>query len=60
MLIGTVKKMKGIYLLNKNDTDLNYNKGIYHIFKNNNNKILPILATHNTESINLGILLNND
>lgn len=54
------EKNNGHLFLNKNDTDLNYNKGIYHIFKNNNKKILPILATHNTESINLGILLNHD
>ena len=52
------EKNDGHLFFNKFETDFNYNLGIYEIFKNNNNKILPILATHNTESINLGSLLN--
>lgn len=40
----------------KNETDLNYNIAILLTYSKNIN---TILATHNDESINLGILLNN-
>ena len=45
--------------LNKLDTDMNYNTGILELFNENSNSI-NILATHNSESINLGYLLNKD
>jgi len=44
---------------NKKDTDLNYNKGIIKLFNSNINSF-NILATHNSESIDLGRLLNNE
>ncbi len=50
-------KDKGNLYTNKIDTDLNYNKGIISLLENNKNGI-NILATHNTESINLGYLFN--
>ena len=43
--------------INKYETDLNYNKGIIKLYKNNKNSI-NILASHNDESINIGYLLN--
>ena len=43
----------------KKDTDLNYNKGIIKLF-NSNIKSFNILATHNSNSIDLGNLLNNE
>lgn len=49
---------QGHLFTNKTDTNKSYNEGIYRIFKSENNKMLPILATHNTESINLGLLFN--
>ena len=48
----------GHLFLNKTDTNFSYNEGIYRIFKSTNDKLLPILATHNNESINLGVLFN--
>ena len=44
---------------NKKDTDLNYNKGIIKLF-NSDIKSFNILATHNSKSIDLGNLLNNE
>ena len=62
-----VKLVRGAYfysekhlnvLYNKKfETDLNYNKSILTL---NDYNIKTILATHNNESINLGILLNNN
>lgn len=40
----------------KGDTDISYNKGIMTIYQQ---PVPTILATHNTESINLGQLLNS-
>lgn len=51
------KKGEHLYL-NKNETDTNYNDGIYEIYNREMNSINTILATHNTKSINLGLLLN--
>ena len=45
--------------INKYETDLNYNKGIIELYKNNKNSI-NILASHNDESINIGYLLNRE
>ena len=44
---------------NKKDTDFNYNKGIIKLY-NSNIKSFNILATHNSQSIDLGRLLNNE
>lgn len=43
--------------INKEDTDFNYNKGILYLSENDY-KTYNILATHNKESINLGMLIN--
>ena len=61
-----VKLVRGAYFYNeknneqlftnKEETDFNYNKSI---IKLHNNNIYTVLATHNHESINLGLLLNN-
>lgn len=53
---NTDKITNNLYL-DKNDTDLNYNEGIMKLYKDNKNSY-NLLATHNTESINLGYLLN--
>ena len=50
----------GHLFVQKEDTDFNYNQGIMELYKNKENKLYNILATHNSESINLGILLNDD
>lgn len=51
---------EGHLYTNKYDTDLNYNTGIDELANNiNNNKIVPILATHNSESIDKGVKWNN-
>ena len=54
------EKNEGHLYLNKAETDINYNEGIKTIYENNNGRILPILATHNTQSINLGIIYNKN
>ena len=49
----------GHLFTNKKDTDISYNSGVMKLFYNNS-KSLNVLATHNTESINLGVLLNKE
>lgn len=49
------EKYLGQLYSDKSDTDINYNQGILLTY---DHKIPTILATHNNESINLGILLN--
>jgi len=44
---------------NKIDTDLNYNKGVIKLFNSDINSF-NILATHNSNSIDLGNLLNKE
>jgi proline dehydrogenase len=44
----------------KKDTDISYNRAIIELYENKKYNISPILATHNSESINLGQLLNNN
>lgn len=44
---------------NKEDTDINFNQGILHIYNNSFNKY-SIIASHNNESINLCHLLNKE
>ena len=44
----------------KKDSDISYNLGIIKLYENKSKNITPILATHNTESINLGQLLNEE
>ena len=55
------KKKNNDYVLyqNKEDTDMNFNKGILHIYNNPTNKY-SIIASHNNESINLCHLLNKE
>jgi proline dehydrogenase len=48
---------EGYLFNNKNDTDISYNSGSLFLSENSNYSY-NILATHNKESINLGILLN--
>jgi len=65
-----VKLVRGAYwnsehkdnhlFINKKDTDISYNLGIMELYENRKYNISPILATHNSESINLGELLNNN
>ena len=50
------EKNNGQLFTNKKDTDFNYNKAIMKLHYND---IHTILATHNDESVNLGLLLNN-
>lgn len=44
--------------INKHETDVNYNAGIYEIYNRDIRNANTILATHNTKSINFGLLLN--
>ena len=44
----------------KKDSDNSYNLGILSLYENRDKNILPILATHNSESINLGQILNKN
>jgi proline dehydrogenase len=55
------KKRNDDYVLyqNKEDTDINFNQGILHIYNNPTNKY-SIIASHNNESINLCHLLNKE
>ena len=54
------EKNNGHLFIKKEETDKSYNKGIMELYENRSNKIIPILATHNDESINLGLLLNEE
>ena len=54
------EKNNGHLFIKKEETDISYNKGIMELYENRSNKIIPILATHNDESINLGLLLNEE
>lgn len=55
------KKRNNDYILyqKKEDTDINFNKSLLHLYNDPLNKFI-IIASHNIESINLGYLLNTD
>lgn len=50
---------EGFLFQEKNQTDTSYNYALLHLADNHHSKIYNILATHNTESIHLGGLLND-
>ena len=52
-------KLSNNLFINKIDTDLNYNEGILMLSKDNS-KYYNLLATHNTDSLNLGYILNKN
>lgn len=52
------EKNDGHLFTNKDETDLSYNNAIFYLSDKQNVDV--ILATHNHESINLGVLFNNN
>lgn len=52
------EKKLGYLFTKKKETDVSYNNAIYYLHNKKNTDV--ILATHNIESINLGLLLNEN